>query len=419
MEKGVIIRFEVHKILYDIYKLNKYYDINLLSKKSYNKQDIAFINNVCLNSMRFHIHAKKIILKFSKKKPKINEFILLTSAITQIVFLDFKDYAVTYCSVEIAKKLKIYHGYVNAILKKIILNKDKLRNIKIKYNELPTWFVKLTSDIDDIKKKKFLDNYYKEPSLHIMFKKEKDLLNFEKKIFRTSKYSGFVKEKLIIENINSYKKGTWWVQDFSSSFPLNNISDDKLSGKNIDLCSAPGGKTFQIINRGKHIIANDQSLKRLNILEKNLKRLKFKTKVNNYNFLKQKIDQKYDFIILDAPCSAVGTIRRNPEIFFKSKSVDIIKLTLLQKKMLQKASEILNKNGVILYMVCSFLEIETFIQIKNFLNRNKDFSLEKFNLNINNTENKILIHENCMYTLPAELNSFKIDGYFAAYIKKN
>ncbi len=97
--------------------------------------------------MRFHFHALKIINLYIKKKIKDKEKILLVSAITQIVFLNFKEYAVINGSVEIAKKLNIYHGFINATLKKISNNKTKLNSILIKYHELPTWFKKHTNSL--------------------------------------------------------------------------------------------------------------------------------------------------------------------------------------------------------------------------------------------------------------------------------
>ena len=122
MIKGEKIRFDIHNILYSIYKFNKTLNnIDIQKRISKNKkEDISFLNNVVLNSMRFHLHSCKIINKYIKKKIKVNEKILLISAITQIVFLDFKEYAVINCSVEIAKRLKIYHGLINATLKKNI-----------------------------------------------------------------------------------------------------------------------------------------------------------------------------------------------------------------------------------------------------------------------------------------------------------
>ena len=122
MLKGLKIRFEIHNILFSVYKFNKTLN-NSSIKKKINKQkteDISFLYNVTLNSMRFHLHCIKIIKKYIKKKLRDQEKILLISAITQIVFLDFKEYAVINCSVEMAKKLKLNPGLINASLKNIL-----------------------------------------------------------------------------------------------------------------------------------------------------------------------------------------------------------------------------------------------------------------------------------------------------------
>ena len=102
-------------------------------------------------------------------------------------------------------------------------------------------------------------------------------------------------------------------------------------------------------------------------MKSNLDRLNFDATILNKDFTHFKENEKYDFIILDAPCSAIGTIRKNPEIFFKRTGPNFKELLVLQKKMLEKASNLLNINGLVLYMVCSFLKIETMDQINRFL----------------------------------------------------
>ncbi len=420
MIKGEKIRFDIYNILYSIYKFNKALNNQDIQKiiNKHNKRDIAFLNNVVLNSMRFHLHTTKIIQRYIKKKLKDKEKILLISSITQIVFLDFKEYAVINCTVEIAKKLKIFHGLINATLKNISKDKQKLKYVSIKYDDLPSWFKEKTSSFTIDQKKNFLNNFNKEPSLHIVFKNKEGLKNFEESIFKTSDISGFIAKKNQITKIKSFLKGDWWVQDFSSFFPLQNIQVEKENRKFLDACAAPGGKSFQLLSKKYDLILNDKNNYRIQILKNNLKRLNFTAKILNYDFIKFNEKEKFDFIILDSPCSAVGTIRKNPEIFFKSKGPDFKKLILLQEKMLIKAAKLLNINGVILYMVCSFLKNETEDQINNFLNLRKDFKLFKFEMFNENIINKKLVSNNFMHTLPDTIVNYNIDGYFAAYLKK-
>ncbi len=420
MEKGIKLRFIIHNILYNIRKYNKTTDILFKHYKvaEYNQRDIAFINNVCLNTMRYFFFSKKILTKYVKKKPKLREEILLYSAITQIVYLDFKEYAVINSTVELAKKLKIYHGFVNAILKNICLDKLKLKKTKISFFDLPNWFREKTAGFSKEDKISFLNTFHDEPSLHLVFKDNEALNKFENKLFKTSSVSGFLIKSEKISDIKSYKKGSWWIQDFSSFFPLNNIDEKIISKKCLDICAAPGGKSFQILSKKKNLVLNDKSKKRIDLLKKNLGRLNFDPIILNFNFKDLNNKDKYDFIIVDAPCSSIGTIRKNPEIFFKERSPDLKNLTDIQSDLLNKSSKILNTNGIILYMVCSFFKSETIDQIENFLIRNSDFNLIKFYIKKEEIHSDIYIKKNFMLTLPNKIEKFNVDGFFGAYLKK-
>ena len=420
MIKGVKIRFEIHNILFSIYKFNKTLN-NSLIKKQINKQkkeDIAFLYNVTLNSMRLHLHCLKIINKFIKKKLRDQEKILLISAITQIVFLNFKEYAVINCSVEIAKKLKLYPGLINATLKKIAKNKNDLKKIKINFSDLPLWFQKKTSFMSNYEKKQFLENFHKEPNIHIVFKDEEKLKKFEDKLFKTSMISGFLLDEKNFQNRNSFINGDWWVQDFSSFLPLYNFKEINKNKLFLDACAAPGGKSFQILSKKLNVVLNDKNKNRIQTLKTNLKRLKLSAKILNKDFIQFDNKKKYDVIIIDAPCSAVGTIRRNPEIFFKNKGPNFNKLLSLQENMLEKASFLLNTNGFIIYMTCSFLKIETIDQVEKFLKLNNNFLLSNFKLKENKKNYSKLIKNNFMITIPNIIFDYNIDGYFAAFLKK-
>ena len=420
MIKGEQVRLDIHKILYSIFKSN--INLNHISIQKiinrHKQEDISLLNNVLLNSMRHHIHINEIIKLHVNKKLRNNEKVLLLSAITQIVFLDFREYAVINCSVEIAKKFKIYHGFINAVLKKISKNKEKLKNIEIGFKDLPKWFREETKSLSKYEKEKFLKNFNKQPNLHIVFKNEHALSNFEESLIRTSKLSGFLEKKIEIKNINSFKQGDWWVQDFSSFFPIQNIPNITKTSKILDACAAPGGKAFQILSRNIDIVLNDKNKNKIQILQSNLKRLNFDTKIFNKDFTNYDFKQKYNYIVIDAPCSAIGTIRKNPEIFFKDKGPNLEELIIIQERMLEKASLLLHKEGYILYMVCSFLKKETEEQIDKFLRKKNGFELYNFELVEENKEYFKLIKNKFMFTLPDTIFDKNIDGYFAAYLKR-
>ena len=420
MNKGIKLRLIIHNILYDIYVHNKTVDNTYQKNKigDLDERDRSFINNICLNTMRFYFHSKKILRNLLKKKSSTHQEILLCCSITQILFLDIKDYAVVNSSVELGKKLKLYHGLINAVLIKISNNKEKYKRISIRFTDLPEWFQKKSENLSKKEKINFINNFYKEPDLHLVFKDKRFLSEFEEKLYKTSDKSGFLIKREKVNLIPSYKRGTWWVQDFSSSFPLINIEKSLLSKSNIDLCAAPGGKSFQILSKNKKITLNDKNKARLKILRDNLNRLNYKAEITNYNLNKKNKLKKYDFIILDAPCSSVGTIRKNPEIFFRKQEPNYEDIINTQRLMLENASKILNSDGIILYMVCSFIKSETTDQIDYFLKKNQDFSVRKFFSDTKNDEYTSLIKESYMLTIPTHINGYNIDGYFAVYLKR-
>ena len=118
MKKSIKVRIIIYEILIDIYKKNKNFDDLFalkIEKNKLNDREKSFVFNVCMNTMRYGLHTKKILGSLIKKKLKPNQYILLASAITQIVFLNIKTYAVVNETVEISKKIKLYSSFINAV----------------------------------------------------------------------------------------------------------------------------------------------------------------------------------------------------------------------------------------------------------------------------------------------------------------
>tara|TARA_Y100000590_G_C15730641_1_gene1016897 strand:- start:2637 stop:3920 length:1284 start_codon:yes stop_codon:yes gene_type:complete len=426
VQAGLNTRLKIHQILKELKTSSLSFDEvfeRRINNKKYSLRDKKLIYTVVLNSMRNYIYIDKIINKFSKKNKKINDsYFLLLSAITQLLILNFKEFAVVHSTVELAKKnqLNSSPNYINGILRNIIRNKKKLilNLYNIEFSNLPNWFtekIKLSE-----KNKKFLMKTIRaEPDLHLVFKEKINFNVTNDNYIKTSDYSLSIKKKFLIENIKGYNHGIWWVQDFSAMLPIYLL--DNIKNKDIiDFCSAPGGKTFQLINKGGNVVSIDKNKQRFNILKKNLNRLNLKCKTLMIDVLDINFENKFDLIVLDAPCSSIGTIRRNPEIFFRNKNPNFKKINLIQKKLLNKAKTLLNNNGIILYMVCSFFDEEGKNIVKDFLNENKNYKLGVFSskkmANIQSYFNK----DGFLYVLPNQRpDSTLIDGFFAAIIKKN
>jgi len=420
MRKSVSVRVIIFDILNEIHHKNKNFDETFLfytKNRKLSDQDNSMIYNVVLNSIRNNFFIDKILNNFLKKKTSLNIKILLLCAITQILYLGFKDYAVTNDSVEIAKIKKLNPGLVNSLLKNIIKNKEAINKKKFNQSSVPLWFIKaLKKNGSDLRE--IIENISVEPSLHLVFKNKELLGNLKEENDKTTDISTFILNKKKIKDLDGYEKGNWWIQDLSSMLPIHFSPEIKFK-KVLDMCAAPGGKAFQTICSDNDVTLNDISLKRIQTLKTNLNRLNLNNEIKNYNALDIPEIEKFDVIILDSPCSGVGTLRRNPEILFKKKPPDLDFLTKFQNNLINKAAKLLNKNGILIYMVCSFFYDET-KNIKNkFLNENKNFTQYKFNLGSNNMFKKFLDDDGDIFCIPSKFKNYMVDGFYSVKFIKN
>ena len=425
MDEGLESRLIIHNIikltLIKSYNQDQSLIISTKNKKiSINNK--RFIYNASLTSIRQYFLIKKIIYNLVKKIDENSDtFILLLSALSQILFLKIKEYAVVNSTVELCeiKNIRAPKSLINACLRNYLRNKSIYNNYCTEFIDFPKWFLSNTKNITKKQKELFVNNISKHPTLHIVLKKKANIKNYINYGKATSKKSIGIHEKYNFNDIPNFKKGEWWVQDFSAMLPLNLISIKKF--ENIaDVCSAPGGKLFQILCDNKKVSSYENDKKRLLKLNKNLKRLNYNLILKNSDFFYINKNKKFDLIVLDAPCSAVGTIRRNPDILIKKNFPNLKYLTQVQKEFLDKSKLILKKNGILIYMVCSFLEIETVNQIESFLDENRNFSILPFSPEKNNIAKDFIDKKGFINTLPKSiLKDIMVDGFFAAKLIKN
>jgi len=421
MKKSVKIRKIIFEILNDIYQKNKNFDesfVTYTKKTLINDQEKSMIYNVVLNSIRNNIFIKDILDNFLKKRTSIKIRILLLSAITQILYLNFKDYAVTNDTVEVAKIKKLNPGLINSLLKNVINSSNKINKKKLSLSNIPAWFVNTLKKNIKIDISKIIENISYEPSLHLVFKNKEYLNKFNEKHVNSSPTSAFFTDDKKVTEIQNYEKGHWWVQDFLSMLPIY-LSPEIESKRILDMCSAPGGKAFQSLSLNGDVTLNDISVKRSAILKKNLIRLNFNNKVNNQNALKISEKQCFDVVILDSPCSGVGTLRRNPEILFKKQPPNLEFLIKTQESLINKAAKLLNSQGILIYMVCSFLFEETKAIKNKFLDQHQNFSQLKFNFSNKNDITKFIDKDGDIFSIPEKYKSYMVDGFYAVKFIKN
>lgn len=149
-----------------------------------------------------------------------------------------------------------------------------------------------------------------------------------------------------------FEDGVWWVQDAAAALPARLLGD--VAGKQVaDLCAAPGGKALQLAVAGAQVTALDRSAKRLKRLEQNLRRLNLTARVVEADAGEWRPETNFDAILLDAPCSATGTLRRHPDVARHKNPAEIVKLAGVQARLLKAAVDLLKPGGILVYCTCS------------------------------------------------------------------
>jgi len=252
MKNGILTRFIIAKILEKLKKSNitfsecfeKYTETYNLSNS-----DRKMIHAVVLCTMRNIYTTDQILNKFISKIKKNNfSYYLIISAITQILFLNFKSYAVINSTCDAYKKMKKVGevNFINAVLRNIDRKKTQIKNLKFNKPKYPNWFRFNIKKFNSKERKSLYKSTTNKPTLHIQFKTSKDINIINLKNIKVSEKSITLLEDKIIKDLPGYQEGKWWIQDHAATIPVKLMGDIK-NKKVLDMCAAPGGKTMQLL----------------------------------------------------------------------------------------------------------------------------------------------------------------------------
>ena len=437
------------RILYNIEVDGAYSNIALnkeFKKNTYIKLDRNFITELVYGTLENLIFIDYIIEGFSNiKLNKMDPWVLnlIRLAIYQMLFLDkIPDFAAVNESVNLSKKYcKKASGFVNGLLRNVVRKKKDIKMpdkekeyekyLSVKYSH-PQWMVK-----------RFLKNFSKDfteellkannktPKLYIRVNTLKttveEVINLLNENNIKVEKSPYISEALIVdagfsqlEELDIYKKGFIHIQDFSSML-VGKILDPQEGDFVIDVCSAPGGKSTYIAelmqNKGK-ILARDIHGHKLKLIQKNVKRLGIDIiDVEGFDAtdLDHKLLGKADKVLVDAPCSGLGIIRRKPEIKYRKDISHIENMAKTQTRILHNAAKYVKKGGKLVYSTCTIDPDENSHVVEDFLKKNPEFKL----IQINKIYNKVIPGEHRESMIQLYPNLHQVDGFFIAKLKKD
>lgn len=373
--------------------------------------------------------------QFSKSVPNVKN--TLRVALYQILFLNkIPAYAAVNEAVELIKRLQgqKYAGLINAVLRNIIRSKDAIRYpaadedpalyLSVYYSH-PLWMVKRWISRFGFKATEaLLISNNERPGLSLRVNTTKtsveDFRNLLESVPLKFSPGKFLPEFIKLNTVTNimdweyFSRGYFNIQDESTGFSCR-LLDVSPSMRVLDLCAAPGGKTTYIsnlMNNEGEIVAIDKYESRLKALRKNLERLGIKNvKTIEADALLYE-DEPFDRVLLDTPCSGLGTLSKKPDIKWKRDLADIRNLNALQSELLEKAASMVKIGGALVYSTCTIEPDENYEIISKFLSAHPEYVVHR-----NNGEMpEELIDENgCLQTLP-HVNH--IDGAFACRLDR-
>lgn len=431
------------KILNRIERTDAYLDKLLdheLKHKELSDLDKALMNELVHGVIRWKNRLDWVLNGFyhgAFNKIEINLKNVLRVAAYQILFLDkIPNHAAVNEAVEFVKRTngEKAANLVNAVLRNIIRSIDEIKYpdpsadivhyLSVYYSH-PNWLVKRWISrygIEDTKKFMIANNEIPDISIRINRTKIEPakflkLLEEAKIQYNGSEYIDyFIRVKSISKLVENkmYEEGYFSIQDESSALPsilLNPQPGETV----IDLCASPGGKSTHMAemmqNKGK-IIALDKYSHKLNLLKKNSERLGLAIIEPLLGDAAEISLEPADKVLLDAPCTGFGVLRKKPDIKWKRDLKDVLQLAEYQYKLITNASRLVKTGGVLVYSTCTTEPEENIELINKFLKENPDFIMD----NAEKFVNKSLLNENgFIETFPHRHN---IDGSFAVRLIK-
>lgn len=301
---------------------------------------------------------------------------ILRLGVVQIMFMNVPDHAAVDTSVRLAESANLgrQKGFVNAVLRRMTRDgKDWIAKQDESRINIPDWM--LSSWVADYGLRPAAEialASLTEAPLDITLKDPGHAEHWASILEATVLPTGSLRRNAggNVMDLNGYREGMWWVQDAAAALPARLFG--ALDGRHvIDVCAAPGGKTAQLAASGAQVTALDRSVRRLQRLDENMARLRLDKQVHTEaadaaTWLPK---APVDAVLLDAPCSATGTIRRHPDVLHSKTADDVQRLGALQEQLLDNAVKMLVPGGMLVYCTCSLQKAEGETQIERFIAR--------------------------------------------------
>ena len=339
----------------------------------------GFARALALTLLRRLGQLDDIIEKRTQKTPSDAVCALLRLGLAQIGFMGVPDFAAVSTTVKLAERrsdTRPFKGLINAILRGVIRDGGLRSPNAAKL--APDWlFQRWKTAYGEDNARGIALTLTEEPATDLSFKTTADLDRLKDDL-HGQPIGGVSLRSALRGNVAEwagFDDGVWWVQDAAAAVPVGLLGD--LKGKTaLDMCSAPGGKTLQMLAGGARVVALDRSKNRLKRVEENLARTHLEAELHVVDAEGFDDARTFDAVLLDAPCSSTGTFRRQPDVLWATTPSDIAKLADVQHRLLDQAAAKTAPGGSLIYCTCSLEREEGETQVLAFLRRHPGFAVK-------------------------------------------
>jgi 16S rRNA (cytosine967-C5)-methyltransferase len=359
-----------------------------------------------------------------KEAPRVETALLLGAA--QILLLDVPDHAAVDLAVRLTqadRHAARYAGLVNAVLRRLAREgAGRLAGFDAAVLDTPEWLIaRWIATYGETTARAIAVANSREPALDLTVKSDPEL--WAARLGGRVLPTGTVRTIAhgAITALPGFAEGEWWVQDAAAALPVRlfgNVSGFRVA----DLCAAPGGKTAQLAAAGAGITAVDRAPARLARVRENLARLSLAADLVVAD-VAEWTAEPFDAVLLDAPCSSTGTIRRHPDVPWLKNAADIAKLVALQRRLIERAAALTKPGGTLVYCTCSLEPEEGEHIVADLLAHERSVrrapiaAAEVFGCG------EFITKDGDLRTLPchfpdAESRLASIDGFYAARLEK-
>ena len=357
--------------------------------------------------------------------PRVETALLIGAA--QILFLEVPDHAAVDLAVRLARedrKALHFAGLVNAVLRRIAREgKERIAALDAPVLDTPPWLMaRWIKTYGEATAHAIAAANGREPALDLTVKSDAEgwAAKLDGRVLPTGSVRTIVHGA--VTALPGFDEGAWWVQDAAAAIPARLLGD--VAGLRVaDLCAAPGGKTAQLVVAGAKVTAVDRAPARLKRLQENLTRLSLEAELVCADVAAWTPEQPFDAVLLDAPCTSTGTIRRHPDVPWLKRSADITSLAAAQRRLLDHAITLVKPGGTLVYCTCSLEPEEGTEVVADLLAREQSVRRVPITAAEVFGQTDFINPDGDLRTLPchftdADSRFAGVDGFYAARLEK-